>query len=162
MDSFLTYAPLISVAVVSGLFIMALINFSTIRKNMQLQSEQQIRNLKTQSEQQIYSRIMDARLKLESTETFTKMAKDSPIFTERFAVVDSPDEYYIIVAFLDLFELLFRLNKRDMIDTEIWSRWKGLAETIMTIPKFKRVWEKTKDVHANEFKDFIDSLYNIS
>ena len=35
----LIYAPLISVAVVSGLFIMALINFSTIRKNMQLQSE---------------------------------------------------------------------------------------------------------------------------
>src|SRR5918994_2913976 len=77
MDSFLTYAPLISVAIVSGLFIMALVNFSALRKNMQLQSEHQIRNLKTQSEQQIYSRIMDARLKLEHTETFTKMAKES-------------------------------------------------------------------------------------
>jgi len=118
--------------------------------------------LKMQSEQQIYSRIMDARLKLESTNAFTKMAKESPIFAERFTVVDSPDEYYIIVAFLDLFEFLFRLNKRDMIDTEIWSRWKGLAETIMTIPKFKRVWEKTKDVHAHEFRGFIDSLNNIS
>ncbi len=158
MDSFLTYAPLISVAIVSGLFIMALINFSTLRKNMQLQSEQQIRNLKTQSEQQIYSRIMDARLKLESTETFTKMAKESPIFADRFTVVDNPDEYYTVVAFLDLFEFLFRLNKRDMIDAEIWSRWKGLAKTIMTIPKFKRVWEKTKDVHASEYRNFIDSL----
>jgi hypothetical protein len=29
---------------------MALINFSTVRKNMQLQSEQQIRNLRVQSE----------------------------------------------------------------------------------------------------------------
>jgi hypothetical protein len=154
--------PFISVAIVAGLFVMALLNFSTLRKSMQRQSEQQIKNLKAQTEQQIYSRIMDARLKLESTETFTKMAKESPIFAERFALVDSPDEYYIIVAFLDLFELLFRLNKRDMIDIEIWSRWKGLAETIMTIPKFKRVWEKTKDVHAKEFKDFIDSLYNIS
>jgi hypothetical protein len=151
MDSFLTYMPFISVAIVAGLFIMALVNFSTLRKNMQMQSEQQI-----------YSRIMDARLKLEGTETFTKMAKESPIFAERFAVVDNPDEYYVIVAFLDLFEFLFRLNKRDMIDNEIWSRWKGLAETIMTIPKFKRVWEKTKDVHANEFKEFIDSLDNIS
>jgi hypothetical protein len=151
MDSFLTYMPFVSVAIVAGLFIMALVNFSTLRKSMQMQSEQQI-----------YSRIMEARLKLESTETFTKMAKESPIFAERFAVVDSPDEYYIIVAFLDLFELLFHLNKRDMIDIEIWSRWKGLAGTIMTIPKFKRVWEKTKDVHAKEFKDFIDSLYNIS
>jgi hypothetical protein len=65
---------------------------------------------------------MDARLKLESTETFNKMAKESPIFAERL-VVDSPDEYYTIVAFLDLFEFLFRLNRREMIDTEIWYRW---------------------------------------
>jgi hypothetical protein len=152
VDSFLTYVPLFSVPIVAGLFVMALMNFSTIRKNMHMQTERQMRILKAQSEQQIYSRIMDARLKLESTETFTKMAEESPIFAERFTVVDRPDEYYIIVAFLDLFEFLFRLNKRDM------SRWKGLAETIMTIPKFKRVWEKTKDVHAHEFRDFIDSL----
>ena len=65
------------------------------------------------------------------------------------------------MAFLDLFEFLFRLNKRDMIDIEIWSRWKSLAGTIMTIPKFKSVWEKTKDVHASEFRDFLDSLDNI-
>jgi hypothetical protein len=49
-----------------------------------------------------------------------------------------------------------------MIDTEIWSRWKGLAETIMTIPKFKSVWEKTKDVQASEFRDFLDSFGNMS
>ena len=147
MDSFLTYVPIISVAILAGLFVMALTNFSTIRKNIRMQSEQQI-----------YSSIMDARLKLESTETFTKMAKESPIFAERFTVVDNPDEYYVIVAFLDLFEFLFRLNKKDMIDAEIWSRWKGLAETIMAIPKFKRVWDKTKDVHAQGFRDFIDSL----
>jgi hypothetical protein len=157
VDSFLTYVPLFSVPIVAGLFVMALMNFSTIRKNMHMQTERQMRILKAQSEQQIYSRIMDARLKLESTETFTKMAEESPIFAERFTVVDRPDEYYIIVAFLDLFEFLFALT-RDMIDIEIWSRWKGLAETIIIIPKFKRVWEKTKDVQAHEFRDFIDSL----
>jgi hypothetical protein len=54
---------------------MALLNFSTVRKNLQKQSEQQKKNLKIQSEQQIYSRIMDARLKLENTEVFTKMAR---------------------------------------------------------------------------------------
>jgi uncharacterized membrane protein affecting hemolysin expression len=42
--------PFISVAIVAGLFIMALLNFSTLRKNMQRQSEQQIKNLKTQTE----------------------------------------------------------------------------------------------------------------
>jgi hypothetical protein len=76
-------------------------------------------------------------------------------------VVDSPDEYYTIVAFLDLFEFLFRLNKRDMIDTEIWYHWKGLAKTIITMPKFRKVWE-TKDVHALEFREFVDSLDSIS
>jgi hypothetical protein len=40
MDSFLTYMPFISVAIVAGLFIMALLNFSTLRKSMQRQSEQ--------------------------------------------------------------------------------------------------------------------------
>lgn len=49
---------------------------------MQMQIEQQMKSLKGQSEQQIYSRIMDARPKLESTETFTKMAEKSPIFAE--------------------------------------------------------------------------------
>ena len=63
MDLFLTYVPLISATIVSGLFIMALLNFSTVRKNLQKQSEQEI-----------YSRITDARLKLENTEVFTKMA----------------------------------------------------------------------------------------
>ena len=48
-----------------------------------MQIEQQMKSLKAQSEQQIYSRIMDARLKIESTETFTKMAEESPIFAER-------------------------------------------------------------------------------
>jgi hypothetical protein len=99
---------------------------------MHKQTVQHIKNLKIQSEQQIYSRIMDARLKLQSTESFTKMAKESPNFGQRFSIVDSPEEYYIVVAFVDLVEFLFLLNKRDMIETEIWSRWKGFAETIMT------------------------------
>jgi high-affinity Fe2+/Pb2+ permease len=43
MDTFITYMPLISVAIIAGLFTMALVNFSMLRKNMQLQSEQQLR-----------------------------------------------------------------------------------------------------------------------
>ena len=86
------------------------------------------------------------------------MAKESPIFAERFTLVNTPEEYYTIMAFLDLIEFLFRLNKAKMIDTEVWYRWKVLARTIMTIPKFRNVWAKTKDIHSSEFRDFIDSL----
>ena len=75
-------------------------------------SEQQIANLKIQSEQQIYSRIIEARLKLENTEEFTKMASESSVFRERFAVVDSSSEYYTIISFLDLFEYMYSVLTR--------------------------------------------------
>ena len=79
---------------------------------MQRQSKQQIVNLKIQSEQQIYSRIIEARLKLENTEEFTKMASESSVFRERFAVVDSPSEYYTIILFRDLFEYMYSVLTR--------------------------------------------------
>lgn len=159
VETILAYVPLISATVVSGLFLFAVFNFSITRKNLQRQNEQQIANLKKQNEQQIYSRIMDARLKLENTEEFTEMANESPIFKERFALVDSPTEYYTIVSFLDLFEYVFHLSKTNMIDDLIWSRWKILTETIMTIPKFRTIWTKTKESHPDkDFREFIDSL----
>jgi hypothetical protein len=69
------------------------------------------KNNRIQSEYQIYARIMDARIKLQGNEVFSKMAKESPLYAERFEPVDTPDEYYIIVAFIDLFEFIFRLYK---------------------------------------------------
>jgi len=151
MDSFListVIIPLIaSSMVLGGLLSISFLQLPTIRKNMRMQTEQEI-----------YSRIIEARIRLESTDTFTKMAEESPIFAERFALVNTPQEYYTIMALLDLIEFLFRLNKAKMVDTEVWSRWKVLARTMLTIPKFKNVWAKTKDIHSSEFRDFIDSL----
>jgi hypothetical protein len=151
MDSILISAvliPLISSSMVlGGLLSISIIQLPTLRKNMRMQTEQEI-----------YSRIMEARIRLENTETFTNMAKESPIFDERFTLVNTPEEYYTIMAFLDLIEFLFRLNKAKMVDTEVWSRWKILARTILTIRKFRNEWAKTKDIHSSEFRDFIDSL----
>jgi hypothetical protein len=151
MDSFLISAviiPLISASMVlGGLLSISFLQLPTLRKNMRMQTEQEI-----------YSRIMEARIKLENTETFTKMATESSIFAERFASVGTPEEYYTIMAFLDLIEFLFRLNKSKMVDTEVWTRWRLLAKTMLTIPKFENVWTRTKDIHSSEFRDFIDSL----
>jgi hypothetical protein len=44
--------------------------------------------MRMQTEQEIYSRIMEAMIRLENTETFTNMAKESPIFEERFTLVN--------------------------------------------------------------------------
>jgi hypothetical protein len=159
LESILQFVPLISIIIVSGLLVFAFINFSITRKNMHRQSEQQIANLKIQNEQEIYSRIIEARLKLENTKEFTKMASESDVFMERFALVDSPSEYYTIVSFLDLFEYVFRLNETQMIDEIVWKRWTVLTETIMTIPKFRTIWIKTKESHPDKnFGEFIDSL----
>jgi hypothetical protein len=54
-------------------------------------------------------------MKLENTEAFTKMAKENEMFAERLALVDSPDEYYTVVAYLDLIEFLFHLHETKMI-----------------------------------------------
>jgi hypothetical protein len=150
MDPFLVSVviPLVSSAMVlGGLLSISFLQLPTIRKN-----------IRREAEEQIYSRIMEARIRLENTETFTKMAKESPIFAERFALVDSPQEYYTIMSFIDLIEFLHRLNKTEMINADVWSRWKSLSQTTMTIPKFKTVWNKTKDIHTAEFRHFIDSL----
>jgi hypothetical protein len=128
-----------------GLLSISFLQLPTIRKN-----------IRREAEEQLYARIMEARIRLKNTETFTKMAKESPVFAERFALVDSPQEYYTIMSFIDLIEFLHRLNKTEMINADVWSRWK--AQTMMTIPKFKTVWNKTKDVHTAEFRHFIDSL----
>ena len=45
-----------------------------------------------------------------------------------------------------------------MIDAELWSRWEATAKSMMTIPKFKRVWDKTKDSRSHEFRELVDLL----
>ena len=59
--------PLIaSSMVLGGLLSISILQLPTIRKNMRMQTEQEI-----------YARIMEARIKLENTEVFTNMAKES-------------------------------------------------------------------------------------
>ncbi|MGI0047721.1 MAG: hypothetical protein ACREBB_11130 [Nitrosotalea sp.] len=140
------YLELVIVGILTCILAISLWQFSTVKKEMRIQTEQQI-----------YTRIIEARLNLEKTETFTKMAKESPAFAERFSLVDNPDEYYTAVAFLDLFEFLYLMNKAKTIEFGIWSRWQELTKTMMTIPKFKKVWEKTKQAHMKDFVDFLDS-----
>jgi hypothetical protein len=41
------------------------------------------------------------------TETFSNIAKESPVFAKRFSLVSEPKEYYTIIAFLDIIEFLF-------------------------------------------------------
>ena len=148
--SFLEYVPLLSPLIFAGILLISILQFANVRKNMRIQSEQQI-----------YTKVIEARLKLENTDTFTNMAMQSPMFTKRFSIVDTPEEYYVSVAFLDLFEFMFRLHKTKTIDPLLWQRWNKLVHIFLTIPKFKRVWEETKSSHTVEFIEFFDSLQDL-
>jgi hypothetical protein len=51
------------------------------------------------------------------------------------------------------------LTRCKRIDEVVWKRWQILTETIMTIPKFRIIWGKTKESHPDKnFGEFIDSL----
>ncbi|MDF2769262.1 MAG: uncharacterized protein K0S91_2097 [Nitrososphaeraceae archaeon] len=101
---------------------------------------------------------LEARVRLESTESFARMAKESPYYAERFALVESPDQFYTLRAYIDLYEFIFRLHKTDAIDEQLWLRWASGARAMKSIPKFQAVWNKTKNVHTRDFVNFIDSL----
>ena len=145
--NFAEISTIITVGILASLLSLSLLQSSSIKKSMRIQSEQQI-----------YARIIESRMKLENNESFTRMAKESPLFAERLALVDNPDEYYTVVAYLDLIEFLFHQYNTKMMDTKLWPRWKALAETLIDIPKFKKVWDKTKHVHNPDFVQFMDSL----
>ena len=145
--NFTEITAIISAGILASLSVWSLLQISLVKKSMRIQSEQQI-----------YARIIESRMKLENTEAFTKIAEENPLFAERLALVDNPDEYYTIVSYLDLLEFLFHQYNTKMMDTKLWHRWKALAETLTCMPKFKKVWDKTKHVHNSDFVKFIDSL----
>jgi type II secretory pathway pseudopilin PulG len=88
--NFSEITTIITVGILASLLSLSLLQFSSVRKSMRIQSEQQI-----------YARIIESRMKLENTEAFTKMAKENPLFAERLSLVDNPDEYYTVIAYLD-------------------------------------------------------------
>jgi hypothetical protein len=104
MVSLLEYLPIIT----SGLLALSILTLDLGRKNLRLQSKYQI-----------YGRMIEARVKLESTEPFTKMAKESLYYEERFALVESPRSGYTLRAYIDLYEFIFRLYKIDAIDEQL-------------------------------------------
>ena len=144
---FTEITAIISAGILATLSVWSLLQISLVKKSMRIQSEQQI-----------YARIIESRMKLENTEAFTRMAKENPLFAERLALVDNPDEYYTVVAYLDLLEFLFHQYNTKLMDTKLWPRWRALAGTLMCMPKFKKVWDKTKHVHNSDFVQFMDSL----
>ena len=117
-----------------------------------------IKKNRFEGEYQLYARMLDARTKLQNTDIFTNMAKESPLYSERFKLVEEPKEYYTIISLIDTIEFIYRINKKKMIDKELWQRWENHAKSMMTIPKFRKVWSATREFHTRDFVNFMDGL----
>jgi hypothetical protein len=116
-----------------------------------------IKKNRFEGEYQLYARILDARTKIQNTEVFTNMARESPLYSDRFKIVE-PNEYYTIISLIDTIEFIYRINKKKMIDKELWQRWENHAKSMLTIPKFKKVWSVTKEFHTHDFVNFMNTL----
>ena len=117
-----------------------------------------IKKNRFEGEYQLYARMLDARTKLQNTDIFTKMAKESSLYAERFKIVEEPKEYYTIISLIDTIEFIYKIKKKKMIDKELWQRWENHAKNMMTIPKFRKVWSATREFHTRDFVNFMDGL----
>ena len=137
---------LLTVYYTGALIVSIVVLLVTIKKN------------RFEGEYQLYARMLDARTKLQNTDIFTNMAKESPLYSERFKLVEEPKEYYTIISLIDTIEFIYRINKKKMIDKELWQRWENHAKSMMTIPKFRKVWSATREFHTRDFVNFMDGL----
>ena len=137
---------LLTVYYTGALIVSIVVLLVTIKKN------------RFEGEYQLYARMLDARTKLQNTDIFTKMAAESSLYSERFKLVEEPKEYYTIISLIDTIEFIYRINKKKMIDKELWQRWENHAKSMMTIPKFRNVWSATREFHTRDFVNFMDGL----
>ncbi len=66
--NFSEITTIITVGILAALLGLSLLQFSSVKKSMRIQSEQQI-----------YARIIESRMKLENTGAFTKIGKRKPV-----------------------------------------------------------------------------------
>ena len=137
---------LLTVYYTGALIVSIVVLLVTIKKN------------RFEDEYQLYARILDARTRLQNTDIFTRMAKESSLYAERFKLVEEPKEYYTIISLIDTIEFIYRINKKKMIDKELWQRWENHAKSMMTIPKFHKIWSATREFHTRDFVNFMDDL----
>jgi hypothetical protein len=112
----------------------------------------------SQSVQQTYATTTQLLFNNINSKEYLQMSQESPVVSKYYSLVDNPQQYYVIIQSFDMLEFIFRLYKTKMIDSELWLRWEATAKSMMTIPKFKKVWDKTKDNRSHHFRELIDSL----
>ena len=141
------YIQIISPIIYGGALIVSILQFSAMKKSMF-----------SQSVQQTYATTIQVLFNSLNSKEYLQMSQESPTVSKYYSLVDSPQQYYIIIQSFDKLEFIFHLYSTKMIDSELWLRWEATAKSMMTIPKFKRLWDKTKDSRSHHFRELVDSF----
>ena len=141
------YIQIISPIIYGGTLIVSILQFSAMKKSMF-----------SQSVQQTYATTTQVLFNSLNSKEYLQMSQESPTVSKYHSLVDSPQQYYVIIQCFDMLEFIFRLYRTKMIDKELWLRWEATAKSMMTIPKFKKVWDKTKDSRSHHFRELVDSF----
>ena len=141
------YIQIISPIIYGGTLIVSILQFSAMKKSMF-----------SQSVQQTYATTTQVLFNSLNSKEYLQMSQESPTVSKYYSLVYSPQQYYVIIQCFDMLEFIFRLYRTKMIDKELWLRWEATAKSMMTIPKFKKVWDKTKDSRSHHFRELVDSF----
>ena len=139
------FLQVISLVIYAGALVLSILRFSSMRKSMLVQN--------MRKHMQLLHKLFFSSL---SHREYLEMSQESPVVSQYYSFTGSPRQYYIITQTFDMFEYIFRLYKTKMIDEE--QSLRSTAKSIITIPKFKKVWDKTKDSRSHEFIKLIDSF----
>lgn len=138
---------IISPIINGGALIVSILQFSAMKKSMS-----------SQSVQQAYASTMQLLFDNINSKEYLQMSQESPEVSKYYSLIDNPRQYYIIIQCFDMLEFIFRLYKTKMIDAELCPRWETTAKSMMTIPKFMKVSNKTKNSRSHEFRELVDLL----
>ncbi len=140
------YIQIISPIIYGGALIVSIFQFSAMK------------NMSSQSVQQTYATTTQVLFNNLNSKEYLQMSQESPVVSKYYSLVDSPQQYYVIIQCFDMLEFIFCLYITKMINKELWLRWEATAKSMMTIPKFIKAWDKTKASRSHHFRELIDSL----
>ena len=120
-------SPSSSPIIYGGALIVSILQFSAMKKSMS-----------SQSVQQTYATTTQVLFNNLNSKEYLQMSQESPVVSKYYLLVDSPQQYYVIIQCFDMLEFIFRLYRTKMIDNELWLRCEATAKSMMTIPKFMK------------------------
>lgn len=91
-----------------------------------------------EGEFQLYGRIIDAKIRYQNSDIFTKTAKESSVML-RDSSCRGTNRVYIIILLINNIEFINTINKKKIIDKELWQKWENYAISMMTIPTFRKI-----------------------